>query len=581
MIEKNSLLGYVLCTPQDEQRVFCRELDDQRNIHEYTYQDLILSTFNLGKWLANENIGEYVPLFIDTSYDFLRSFFGVLTAQKVCVPLHTIAHEDAITHILKKIQAKSIVVTKQNLYKKLVEMEYVQEHIHTIICSSEIIKEKSLPCKHVNIYDLFSQEKNIQEANKYISSVIDNTNSDDLMQIIFTSGTTGEPKGAMLSHRNMISCGVRAGDHLGIDDTYKTLTFLPLSHVMAQSEVFIAMIKRALIQIVGRDHLLYGLRNFEPNILVAVPRVYEAVYNGIQRKLRKKKAMKKIVQLSIKSYLKYKEASWLKKCFYGLYVHTVGNFITSKIRKNIGNFKILVTAGAACPQRIYDFFEAIGMPLTNAQGLTEVSGAVVFNEPSKTLPGSIGYPLKDVHAKIADDGEILFKGDPVFQGYFEEPDLNKRSFSEGGWFKTGDLGRKQIINGNEYLFLLGRKKEILVLSSGLNIPPVQIEERILQSGEDLIQQAMVVGDGEPRLGALLVPQDDHFDNPNLREEISKIIRNVNKNMDASEKIDNFEIIQEPFTVENGMLTPTMKIRRPIVFQRYKEVIGQLYNTSAS
>lgn len=579
MTEKNNLLGYILCTPQEENRIFCRELDDKRNINEYTYKNLLLSSYNFGKSLDDSDVGEYIPLFLDTSYDFLRSFFGVLSAQKVCVPLHTIANEDAITHILRKVRAKSIIVTKPCLYKKLAKIEYVQEHIHTIFCSSEVIEQKALPCQHIDLYEIFDQQACVDEARSSLGKVVENSNPDDLMQIVFTSGTTGEPKGAMLSHRNIVSCVVRAGNHLKIDHTFRTLTFLPLSHVMAQNEVFIALTKRALVQVVGRDHLLHGLRNFQPNILVAVPRVYEAVYNGIQRKLRKKDFMRKLLQRCVSTYHKYREASLIGKLYHGLFVHTIGNVITSKIRKNIGQFKILVTAGAACPQHIYDFFEAIGMPLTNAQGLTEVSGAIVYNDPSKTHKGSIGYPLPGVEAKIAEDGEILFKGDPVFNGYFEEPDLNKLTLREGGWFKTGDLGRKEIINGKEYLFLLGRKKEILVLSSGLNIPPAQIEERILQSGQELIQQAMVVGDGEPRLGALVVPQDDHFNNPNIREEISKIIRRVNMQMDASEKIDNFEIIREPFTVENGMLTPTMKIRRPVVFQRYKDVIGQLYSTT--
>ncbi|WP_372370155.1 long-chain fatty acid--CoA ligase [Candidatus Uabimicrobium sp. HlEnr_7] len=580
MEEKNNLLGYILCTPQEEDRVCCRELDDQRNINEYTYKNLLLSSYNFGSSLIENEVGEYIPLFLDTSYDFLRSFFGVLYAQKVCVPLHTIANEDAITHILRKVRAKSIIVTKPCLYKKLTQLDYVQEHIHTIFCSPDVLEQKALPCKHVDIFDIFNKQANVETASTSIQKVVDECNPDDLMQIVFTSGTTGEPKGAMLSHRNIVSCVVRAGNHLQISPTFRTLTFLPLSHVMAQNEVFIALTNRALVQIVGRDHLLYGLSNFQPNILVAVPRVYEAVYNGIQRKLRKKNFMRKLLHRCVDTYHKYRNASFFGKCYYGLFVHTVGNLVTSKVRKNIGQFKILLTAGAACPQHIYDFFEAIGMPLTNAQGLTEVSGAIVYNEPSKTHKGSIGYPLPGVEAKIAEDGEILFKGDPVFSGYFEEPDLNKLTLREGGWFKTGDLGRKEIINGKEYIFLLGRKKEILVLSSGLNIPPAQIEERILQSGQELIQQAMVVGDGEPRLGALIIPQSDHFNNPNIREEISKIIRRVNMQMDASEKINNFEIICEPFTIENGMLTPTMKIRRPVVFQRYKEVIGQLYSTTA-
>jgi long-chain acyl-CoA synthetase len=170
------------------------------------------------------------------------------------------------------------------------------------------------------------------------------------------------------------------------------------------------------------------------------------------------------------------------------------------------------------------------------------------------------------------------KGDPVFSGYFEEPEANGSSFTADGWFRTGDLGKLEIIRRRPYLFLEGRKKEIVVLSSGVNIPPVQIEEKLLR--HSIIYQAVIVGDGKPRLGALIVPEDEHSQNKNLREEISKIIRQVNAQMDASEQIGHFEILPEPFTVENGLLTPTLKMIRPAIFQRYKDVIGRLYGTSA-
>jgi long-chain acyl-CoA synthetase len=577
--EKNSLLGYLLCDQEQQNNIFCREMDDSRKVQEYTYKDTIVSSGNFGKLLREENSpSKCIPMFLETSFDFLRVFFGILSDNRVCVPIHTIANEEAISHILQKIKADSLVVTKPSLYRKLITIDYVQEHIHTIFCSPEIIAEKALPSKHIDITQVFERELSVEDARSIIEQAHVNTDTDDPMQIVFTSGTTGEPKGAVLSHRNLISCIVRAGNFLNIDSSYRTLTFLPLSHVMAQNEVFIAFVKGAVIQIVGRDNLLHGLHVFRPNILVAVPRVYQAIYQGIYRKLRNKDRARKLLDLSVKMHTELKEGKSLwSKIKGGVFSYTIGRMITSKVKKNIGDFKILVTAGAACPEHIYEFFAAIGLPLTNAQGLTEASGAIVYNEPGKTVKGSIGTPLKGVEVKIAKDGEILLKGDPIFRGYFEDPQQNKASFSNG-WFRTGDLGEKKKIKGKDYVFLLGRKKEILVLSSGLNVPAVQIEEKLLR--HELIQQAMVVGDGKPRLGALIVPRDDNFNNPNIREEISKVIREVNHQMDASERISQFEIVPEPFTVENGMLTPTMKIRRPAVSQHYQHLIIQLYEAPA-
>lgn len=576
--EKNSLLGYLLCTPEEEKRVFVREMDEQQKIHDYTFADILSSSYNLGRFLKNEEQtwGRFIPLLLETSYEFLQTFFATLIAQKVCVPLHTTLNEDTLGFCLRKIQAKCIVVTQPWLYRKLVKVDYVHKHIHTIFTSPQVIAEKALPSRHLNLQDVFAQPVTLTEAQHQVAQVVANTKADDPMQIVFTSGTTGEPKGAILSHRNVVSCVCRACNHLNIHSGYRTLTFLPLSHVMGQNEVFIALTSRALVQIVNRDNLLHGLKTFKPNILVSVPRVYQAIHQGIQKKLRNKPFARTLLNFCVQVHARSKKAAWPQRLLGSLFTHTIGRIITSKVRQGLGDFWLTVTAGAACPEHIYDFFEAVGRPLTNAQGLTEVSGAIIYNRPNETLRGSIGYPLPGVEVKIDEDGEIMMKGDPVFRGYFEEPEANKAAFTADGFFRTGDMGKMEKIDGKPYIFLEGRKKEIVVLATGENIPPVQIEEKLLRY--DLIYQAVVVGDGKPRLGALIVPNNSLDNNSNLRAEIAKIIQEVNKQMDANEKIGGFEILPEPLTVENGMLTPTLKVRRLVVFQRYKELIGQLYNT---
>ncbi len=576
--EKNNLLAYLLDAPNTDKKIAFKEMDSKRNIVEYTQENFITHVANLGQYLNNsQEYGMHIPLFMETSYDFLRSFMGIVAGKKIVVPLHTIASEESLEFILKKVRAISLVVTDPWLYQKIVKVPYVVESIRTIFCTPAVISQKVLSCNHINICDIFQQSQNLADSRRYLENIVQNSNRDDIMQIIFTSGTTGEPKGAILSHRNVISCVVRAGNHLKIDASYRTLTFLPMSHVMAQNEVFIALVAKALVQFVGRDNLLHGLKTFEPNILVSVPRVYQAIHQGIQKKIRNQPLARKLLNLVVYMYTLRKNGSTFLHRFAGkLFSTTLGRLITAKVRSNIGKFKLLVTAGAACPPHIYEFFEAIRMPLTNAQGLTEVSGAIIYNDPNETLNGSIGYPLPGVQVKVDEDGEILMKGDPVFSGYFEDEKQNAHSMTPDGWFRTGDLGEIKILKHRQYIFLKGRKKEILVLSSGLNVPACQIEDRLVQ--HEIIQQAMVVGDGKPRLAALIVPHTEYAKRPNIREEISKIIRQFNAQMDASEQIGDFEILPEPFTVENGMLTPTLKVRRMVVSQKYQEVIGKLYQT---
>jgi long-chain acyl-CoA synthetase len=576
--EKSNLLSYFLDAPLD--RIFTREMDTNKVIHDYSFGKTIQSIANLGLYLNKQDVlGDNIPLLLETSFDFIASFFGILAAKKICVPIHTIAHLETIEFILKKVKAQCIIVTEVHLYQKLVQLQYVHEHIHTIFTVPEVMAVKALPCSHINIHEIFNQNQSTDIALNYLQSVVSSSKVDDIAQIVFTSGTTGEPKGASLSHRNMISCAVRAGNHLHIDSSYKTLTFLPFTHVMAQTELLLSIFARATLNIVGRDNLLHGLKTFKPNIIVSVPRVYQAIYQGIQKKLRRKKLARKIVSLATQWTAKSHESkNFLSRCYNFVLSRTLGRLLTAKIRHNLGQFKLLVTAGAACPTNIYDFYQTIGLPLTNAQGLTEVAGAIFYNNANETYKGSVGYALPGVEVKIDDDGEILVKGDPVFSGYYEEEEYNHSAFTPDGWFKTGDLGSIQRHNKKDYVFLKGRKKEILVLSSGLNIPAVQIEDRLMQ--HDLIHQVMVVGDGKPKLAALIVPVENMTQNINIRLEISKIIKEVNECMDASEQIGEFEILEEPFTIENGMLTPTLKIRRPVILQKYQDIIGHFYSASA-
>ena len=580
--ERNNLLRYLLDAPKE--RIFCREMDKKKQIHEFTFGDMISAVSNFGQHLRNmEDLGKHIPLFMDTSYDFLRTFLAILAAQKVCIPIHTIANSDGIEFILNKVEVKCIVVTQKRLYNKLVEIPYVREHIHAIFTTQEVIAEKSLDVLHVDIHKIFDQKIASETAIEFIKTAVNDTHTDDTMQIVFTSGTTGEPKGAILTHRNVVSCVVRAGNHMKAHSGLRSLTFLPLSHVMAQNEVFISLVVKATVQFVGRENLLHGLKTMHPNTLVVVPRVYQAIYQGIQRKLRNKPRARKLIDFVVRMHLLSRRGkNWMTRLWARVFSITLGRLITSKIRRNLGNFDILVTAGAACPPHIYDFYEAIGMPLTNAQGLTEVSGAVIYNDINETLDGSIGYPLPGVEVKIDVDGEILMKGDPVFKGYYKDAELTKKSFTPDGWFRTGDLGTIKMIRNKSYLFLIGRKKEILVLSSGLNIPAVQIEDRLVR--HNLIHQVMVIGDGKPQLAALIVLNDEerkhHLPNGQLRGVVSKIIRQVNSELvDASEHIGTFEILPEPFTIENGMLTPTLKIRRPAVCEHYQKLIGRMYKAS--
>jgi len=420
---------------------------------------------------------------------------------------------------------------------------------------------------------------------------------DDVACIIYTSGSAGTPKGVMLTHRNILANVEGALDlleELGVEEDEVFLSFLPLSHSYEHTAgQFLPMAIGAQIYYAeGVDTLTNNLVEARPTLLTCVPRLYEVmrtrILTGVKRAGGNKAWLfEKAVELGTKRY----EGRRL-----GLGERLLDAVLDRLVRKKVnerfgGRLKAMVSGGAPLNYDVGIFFAALGLPIYQGYGQTEAAPVITANRPHRHKLASVGLPLKDVEVTIADDGEILVRGPLVMRGYWKDPETTAETLVDG-WLRTGDVGR---VDDEGFLYITGRKKEMIVNSGGDNISPQRVEGVLTLEPE--IAQVLVYGDRRPHLVALVVPEDEFLQDYARREglatrdrveiarhdgvhkALSQAIRRANEHLSVIERVRKFEIMPEPFTIENGMLTPTLKPRRPIIIERFKAKLEGLYDNA--
>ncbi|MCX6799997.1 MAG: AMP-dependent synthetase/ligase, partial [Candidatus Falkowbacteria bacterium] len=384
--------------------------------------------------------------------------------------------------------------------------------------------------------------------------------SENVASLVYTSGTTGVPKGVMLTNANFISNVDAARKEFSITAKDKFLSFLPLSHVLERTlGSYIPILSGAEIYYSeGIKQLKDNLAEVKPTILICVPKILERFYEGVRDNAEKGSNLK-------------------KKIFY-FALKNKDNFFADvlvfrKIRKLFGgNLRFCVSGGASINSRILKFFYNAKIKITEGYGLTETSPIISANKLNNLRPGSVGELLEDVQVKISVDKEILVKGANVMKGYWQQAKKTKETFDKDGWFKTGDQG---YLDNENFLFITGRKKDLIVTSNGKNIAPEKIENILNLS--PYILQSLVVGHKRSNLTVLIVVDKNNIKDINdVKSIIQKEIDMVNKNLEHHEYIKAFELIDHPFSQELGELTPTLKIRRFIVEDKYAKVIERMY-----
>ncbi|MFC7548388.1 AMP-dependent synthetase/ligase [Plantactinospora sp. GCM10030261] len=421
--------------------------------------------------------------------------------------------------------------------------------------------------------------------------------SGDLATIIYTSGTTGRPKGCALTHRNMYSDIFNAIPVLPnlFHEGASTLLFLPLAHSFARLiQIGVVGARVTMLHLSDTKQLVDELQRFRPTFVLSVPRVFEKVYNGAVRKAQaegKGSIFARAEQVAVA----YSEAldtpsgpGWRLR----LQHRVLDRLVYRKLRAALGGrCGAAISGGAPLGARLGHFFRGVGIAIQEGYGLTETSPAVAANLPGATRIGTVGRPLPGVTIRVADDGEVLIKGDVVFQGYWNNPDASAEVLRDD-WFYTGDLGQ---LDPDGYLTITGRKKEIIVTAGGKNVAPAVLEDRI--RAHPLISQCVVVGDRRPYIAALVTIDEEAWpawldghghpagtavadlrEDPQLRAEIEASIDEANKTVSKAETIKKFRILPADFTEASGELTPSLKVKRNVVQKTCAEEISAIYES---
>ena len=544
------------------------------NRKNFTWAETKQNIFKLSKKIKKiVKEGDRCLLVSENRPEWFISDLAIMLAGGITVPAYTTYTEEDYKYLIEDCEPSLVIVSNKEMLNKLKTTLNEKSFIKKIITFDEIekahhqlnleSKDKYLNFKSIINNDL-SEEDKTQTTNLKRSSPA---------CIIYTSGTGGNPKGVILSHGGILNNLVGACEIMKplIDSKPVFLTWLPLSHSYEHCVQFAQIAVGAKVFYAEKiEKLLDNISEAKPTIMTAVPRFYQNLYNKININMKKQTGFKaKLIDATIrlgKKRLLKEKMTFLEKLLNSL----VDVLVRKKIKKQFGgNLKAFVSGGGALDKEIGEFLNSIGLPTLQGYGLTETSPVVSCNPIHKIKVETVGPPFKGNKVKIAEDGEILVKGENVMLGYWNNKEETAKVIIDG-WLHTGDIGEIDPEDG--YLKITDRKKDIIVSAGGDNISPAKIENIINNAIE--IDQCMVYGDKKNYLVALVVPTKEFLKE---KDNINNTIENINKKLAQVEKIKKIQLIDENFSIENGLLTPTMKVKRKKVTEKYKKELENLYS----
>jgi len=557
---------------QDKKSIFLQWLNPN-NKKTYTWEETQQNIFKLSK-IIKENIkeGDRCLLVSENRPEWFISDLAIMLSGGITVPAYTTYTEEDYKYLIEDCEPTLVIVSNNDMLKKLNNTINEKDFIKKIITLDEIDKVvNNLNIKGKEKYLDFNVilKNDLSEKDKVENNNLKRTSA---ACIIYTSGTGGNPKGVILSHGGILNNLVGACEIMKplIDSRPVFLTWLPLSHSYEHCCQFAQIAVGAKVFYAEKiEKLLDNISEAKPTIMTAVPRFYQNLYNKININFKKQTGLKAkliaaTIRLGKKKLLKQK-MTFLEKLTNLL----LDALVRKKIKKQFGgNLKAFISGGGALDKEIGEFLNSIGLSTLQGYGLTETSPIVSCNPIHKIKVETVGPPFKGNQVKIADDGEILVKGENVMLGYWNKKDETEKVI-KNGWLHTGDIG--EIDSKDGYLKITDRKKDIIVSAGGDNISPAKIENMITNELE--IDQCMVYGDKKNYLVALIVPNKEFLQE---KEKISSVIENINKKLTLVEKIKRIQLIDENFSIENGLLTPTMKVKRKKVTEKYKKELDKLY-----
>jgi len=535
--------------------------------------------------------GERIGIVSENRIEWAIADFAITTIGAVDVPIFPTLTAKQEAYIFNDCQTVCIIVSNALQVKKVMEEWDSISSLRFVICMASDVVQTDRVVSFDSIVELGEKSGPPAERSQKFRTMAQHVNTDDLLTLIYTSGTTGHPKGVMLTHRNITSNIAGALEAFRIDDTDVFLSYLPMCHSYERmSGYYLAFYCGTTTFFADSiETVADNMREVRPTVMTSVPRLFERIRLRVEHAVSKDSALKqKIFAWAMKVGTRY--AAGANDVATTMQYKLADKLVFAKIRARTGGrLRFFVSGGAALNYDVGMFFRIIGISILEGYGLTETSPVISINREGEQELGAVGKPLPNVEVKIAPDGEILARGPSIMKGYWNMPEETASTIDPEGWLHTGDIGE---IDANRVLRITDRKKNILVSSGGKNIAPQPIEAMLLQS--PLIDQVLLIGDKREFCTALIVVEKEAAEklaterkseygswnelvhSKLLHDAIQSDINRLQRDLSKYERVRKFILLAEPFTVENGMMTPTLKVKRKIVEQTYSKEIEALY-----
>ena len=548
---------------KSKKNIFLTSLSSQKK--NYSWQNVYDAVAIISTQIRNYvKKGDRCLLISENRPEWLISDLSIMLTGAITVPAYTTYSEKDYDYIIDDCEPSIIFVSNNDQFKKIQNLIKRKKFIKKIFSFEKIENTSEIECQNIN-------DISPHKINK-INLPREEIGRKDPACIIYTSGTQGNPKGVILSHGGILSNCEGAIELLKPiikNENTRFLTWLPLSHSYEHTVQFVQIsVSAQVFYAESIEKLIKNMNECKPEIMTAVPRFYQNLFQKINSNFIKTRGIKKAL-INKMLILGLKKIKQHKLNIFERYQDKVlDKIVRKKIKDQFGgSLKSFVSGGGALDKNVGFFLNAIGLPTLQGYGLTEASPVVSCNPIDDIRVDTVGPPFKGNEVKLASDGEILVKGENVMLGYWNNKEETEKVIKDG-WLYTGDIG----VFKNNYLKITDRKKDIIITPGGDNISPVKIENELTNS--ELIDQAIVYGDNKPYLVAILIINEDHKSKTN--SEIMEEVNNINKKLTKIENIKKFLLIEEKFSIENGMLTPTLKLKRFKIINKFKNLLDRLY-----
>ncbi len=579
-------------------KTYLKEKIDGKYV-DINYQEVRDITENLALGLTSLGVrrGDKIAIIAENRPEWYYSDLAILSLGCVDVPIYPISTSDSIEYMVNNSESIGIIVSTSFQLNKVLKIKSNCKNLKFIINMNNDSTE--------GLKDVYTFQETLEKGKHYkkehtlhFQNNIELANENDLCTIIYTSGTTGEPKGVMLTHKNILTNVKGACEVVKVTDQDTFLSFLPLSHIFERMAGFyLALACGSTVAFSeGIEKIAQNMTEIKPTVMTGVPRLFERMYNKIRKNVEKQPEKKqKIFEWALavgQEYAEQKRSAGSIPITLNIKQKLANKLVFEKLRNVTGgNLRFFVSGGAALARELGVFFEAVGILILEGYGLTESSPVITINRENDYKFGSVGKPVPGVEVKIAKDGEILAYGANIMQGYFKKKKETAEVIKDG-WLHTGDIG---VFDAEGFLIITDRKKSLFKTSGGKYVAPTPIENLFL--GSKYIDQFIIIGDKRMFISALVVPDfeslreyadahripyktnEDLIQLKQIEEMMEKDFIVFQKKLANYERIRKFTLLGKPFTIEEGEMTPSLKLKRKVIEERYKDLIDDMYKNT--